>query len=222
MKNRNLTTAGLLLTVLFIISNISVKAQSEFGVKGGFLKSGINDKIESSMFDFGMRSGEVLGLYYKKENILGPIGIQFEFLYQAKGGTYNIQHLSSETDENGFYYSTDYGYQNPNQGYWLKKPQRYHYFSVPVLFTFSPLKVLDIYAGPEFNYMFANSSAEYTEWTPNRFAIGYSAGAALKIDTFTKLDIRYSRDITPVADFGDTDIKNYSWAFTVQRAIFRK
>lgn len=70
--------------------------------------------------------------------------------------------------------------------------------------------------------MFANSSTKFTEWDSNRFSFGFATGAALKIDKDTKLDIRYSHDISRVADFGDTDIKNYGWAFTVQRTLFRK
>ncbi|MCG6186485.1 outer membrane beta-barrel protein [Maribellus maritimus] len=216
----NLLITILVATGIFCFS--PAQSQNEFGVKGGAIKSGINDKIQSSLFDFGTRSGEVLGIYYKKENIWGLIGIQTEFLYQAKGGTYNIRYLPSEPNETASFYSSDYGYENPDRNYWLKKPQRYHYFSIPILASLSPLKILDVYAGPELNYMFANSSTDYTEWKPNRMGIGLAAGVALKIDTNTKLDIRYSRDLTRVADFGDTDIKNYSWAFTVQRAIFKK
>ena len=209
---------------LFVLLNLSVntlKAQSEFGIKGGVNTSGLNDKISSTVFDFQKRSGATFGVYYKKHDLAGPLGLQVELLYQQKGGNYFIQHFESTESGEGAY-TGYYGYDNPYTGYWSRRSQRYHYVTLPVLLTVSPIKFLDIYAGGEMGYLLAKSGSPYTGWTTNRFAAGIAAGAALKIDKNTKLDIRYSRDLTRVADFGDTDIKNYGLAFTVQRSLFIK
>ncbi len=218
-KLQFISALPLFFLLAFSVNNL--KAQSEFGIKGGVNYFGLNDKISSSVFDFEMRSGATFGVFYKQHHLLGPVGLQVELLYQQKGGNYYIQHFDYPESGEGVYLGY-YGYENPYRGYWIRKPQRYHYFTLPVLLTVSPVKFLDIYAGPEIGYLFANSSAPYTEWKPSRFSAGLAAGAALKIDKNTKLDIRYSRDLTRIADFGDTDIKNYGWAFTVQRTLFRK
>ena len=214
MQKKIYTKAGILLFSLLFAFNENIYAQSEIGVKGGATYFGLNNKINSTVFDFEMRSGLQFGIYYKMHNLLGPIGLQTEFLFQQKGGNFYIrQH------ENGY---PEFGYDNPGSGYWIRRPQRYNYFSIPILLTVTPLKFLDIYAGPEIGYLF-DSNAKPTDWETNRFSAGVSAGAAFKIDKNTKLDIRYSKDLTRIADFGDTDIKNYGWAFTIQRALlFRK
>ncbi len=82
---------------------------------------------------------------------------------------------------------------------------------MPLLLSFSPLKFLDIY-GPELGYMIGNTSAKYTGWESNKFSPLVLLLVGLKIDQNTNLNIRYSNDLTRVADFGDTDIKNYGWS----------
>ena len=222
MKNQNLSLfSALPLFILLNFSGNALKAQSEFGIKGGVNYFGLNDKISSTVFDFQKRSGATFGVYYKKHDLAGPLGLQVELLYQQKGGHYFIQHFDTSESEEGAY-TGYYGYDNPYTGYWSRRSQRYHYVTLPVLLTVSPLKFLDIYAGGEMGYLFARSGSPYTGWTTNRFTTGIAAGTALKIDPHTKLDIRYSRDVTRVADFGDSDIKNYGWAFTVQRSLFSK
>lgn len=209
---------------LFLVAIISVKtlqAQSEFGLKGGALYTGINKNIQSNVFDYEMRGGVTFGAFYKIHNLLGPIGLQAELLYQYKGGNLYIEQICT-ADANNDGFPDYYGYYDKYSRPWLRKPALYHYLTLPVLITWSPVKFMDIYAGPEIGYMIANSSKGYPAWEPNRFSAGISAGVAFKIDENTKLDVRYSNDLTKLQDFGDTDIKNYGWAFTVQRTLFRK
>ena len=79
----------------------SVKAQSEFGVKGGALYTGLKLGEESTMFDFQNSSGFSLGAFYTKNNLIGPIGLQMELLYQMKGANIYIQQPSLPTPGNG-------------------------------------------------------------------------------------------------------------------------
>jgi len=223
MQKKIYTTAGILFFSLLFAFNTNIYAQSEIGVKGGSTYFGFNKDISSVVYDFEMRSGIALGAYYKKKNLLGPIDLQIELLYQQKGGNYFIKTFPGENG--GEYYNQPgyYGYTDKWAGYWMRKSQRFHYFSLPVLLSFSPVKFLDIYAGPEIGYLFSNSGSPHLGWEPTRFSAGLTGGAAFKIDKYTKLDIRYSNDLTRIADFGDTDIKNYGWVFTIQRALlFRK
>lgn len=189
-------------------------AQSEFGVIGGVNVTGINKDYSGLAFDFETRTGGILGVYYKKYGLIGPVAFQGELLYQQKGGIFKFNHVCDD----GY----NYGYVEEENRTWLIKNQRYHYLTMPLLLSFSPTKFLDIYAGPELGYMIGNTSAKYTGWESNKFSAGITAGVGLKIDQNTNLNIRYSNDLTRVADFGDTDIKNYGWSFTIQRALFKK
>lgn len=222
MKNQKNQISVLLLLCIFASYPCKLlKAQTEFGVKGGALYTGINKDIQSLVFDFDMRGGVTFGAFYKVHNLLGPVGLQAELLYQLKGGNFYIEHTSNE-DLNNDGIPDNWGYFDVYNRYWMRKPQIYHYLSLPLLLTWSPVEFMDIYAGPEIGYMIANSSKGFQMWEPEKFSCGISAGVALKIDENTKLDIRYSNDLTKLHDFGDTDIKNYGWAFTVQRTLFRK
>lgn len=223
MQNKIYTATGILLLISLLVLSKNGYAQSELGIKGGATYFGLNKDISSVAFDFEMRSGITLGAYYKKKNLLDPLDLQVELLYQQKGGNYFIKSFPGENG--GEYYNQPgyYGYTDKWSGYWMRKSQRFHYFSLPVLLSFSPVKFLDVYAGPEIGYLFANSGSPHLGWDPTRFSFGLTGGVAFKIDKYTKLDVRYSTDLTRIADFGDTDIKNYGWQFTVKRALlFRK
>jgi len=222
MKYQNIHNYAIaFLFLATIIPTNHSKAQSEFGLKGGALYTGINKNIQSNIFDYEMRGGVTFGAFYKLHNLLGPIGLQTELLYQFKGGNLYIEQICTD-DANNDGFPDYYGYYDKYSRPWLRKPALYHYLTLPILITWSPVKFMDIYAGPEIGYMIANSSKGYPAWEPNRFSAGISAGVAFKIDENTKLDIRYSNDLTKLHDFGDTDIKNYGWALTVQRSLFRK
>ena len=161
MKYQNIRSYVAVIILLFAISPVnSLKAQSEFGLKGGALYTGINKNIQSHVFDYEMRGGVTFGAFYKLHNLLGPIGLQAELLYQFKGGNLYIeQTCNADSNNDGF--PDYYGYYDKYSRPWLRKPALYHYLTLPVLITWSPVKFMDIYAGPEIGYMIANSSKGY-------------------------------------------------------------
>jgi len=227
MKNQNLQTL-IVIFVLFlgISSSHTLKAQSEFGIKGGALYSGFKPTHYFNSLNFDTHSGFELGLFYRMPKILGPIGFQTEFLYQLKGAHVNV-------------FTSDYGYGSPyanggnvsntgGYGYygdnssWVMDKQKYHYFTIPVLLTVSPLKFFDIYGGVEFGYMFAESKDRLRYIENNKFSTGLALGAALKLGDNTKLDFRYSSDLTPFFEVGDAKLKSRSFSVSVQQTLFRK
>lgn len=221
MKNKNLTIR-ILISFFFLLLIVNTSnAQTEFGVKGGVLFSGINKKINSTVFDFEKRTGYAAGFFLKKANMLGPIGLQAELLYQLKGGDYYImQHSTGTYGSSGGYYG-GYGYFDKRSVPWLRRYEKYHYLSLPLLVTFSPLGFLDVYAGPEAGYMISHSKYSLLGNDFNNFSAGLTAGFAVKISDNTKLDMRYSEDFTPIVNMGDSDIKNYSFTVGLQKTLFR-
>jgi hypothetical protein len=220
MKNQNIQSYAIALLFLTIITVNSLKAQSEFGVKGGALYSGFKPIHNFNSLSFDYHSGFELGFFYKIPELLGPIGFQTEFLYQLKGARINIF-----TSDSGYGYNP-YGYGGYTGGYGYGYPslmtskQKYHYFTIPVLLTVSPFKFLEVYGGAEIGYMFASSKERFME--QNKFRAGLAFGANLKLGDNTRLDFRYSPDITSLVDFGDEKLKSRSFSFSVQQTIFRK
>jgi hypothetical protein len=218
MKNKNLKIKIFLMGCCAIFGFESLRAQTEFGVKGGALYSGFRDDYPGMTFDFERKSGFLMGVYFKKHNLLGPVGLQTEFLYQLKGAnTYILYH----DDENSGGYP-GFGYFDKSSAPWLRDTENYHYLSVPVLLTFSPLKFLNIYAGPELGYLLSFSKNRRVTGDLNRFSAGLATGLALKLGENTKLDFRFSSDFTTVYDMGSTNLKNQTYSFSVQQALFRK
>ncbi|WP_372949868.1 outer membrane beta-barrel protein [Mariniphaga sp.] len=218
MKNKNLKIKLVLFFSVLIVSFETLHAQTEFGLKGGALYSGFRDNYKGMTFDFERKSGFLLGVYYKKHNLLGPVGLQTEFLYQLKGvNTYILYH---DSENSGGY--SEFGYFDKSSAPWLRDTENYHYLSVPVLFSVSPLKFLDIYAGPDLGYLLSFSENRRVTGDLNRFSAGLATGLALKLSENTKLDFRFSSDFTTLYDMGSTNLKNQSFSFSVQQALFRK
>ena len=218
MKNKNLKIKLILFLSVLIVSSETLHAQTEFGIKGGALYSGFRDNYQGMTFDFERKSGFLMGVYFKKHNLLGPVGLQTEFLYQLKGAeTYILYHGS---ENSGGYSSV--GYFDKSSVPWLRDTENYHYLSVPVLLSASPLKFLDIYAGPELGYLLSFSKNRQVTGDLNWFSAGLTTGLALKLSENTKLDFRYSSDFTTLYDMGSTNLKNQSFSFSVQQALFRK
>lgn len=217
MKDRNLKIKIFLFGCFVVFSIKSLQAQTEFGIKGGALISGFQDDYQGMVFDFERKSGILMGVYFNKKNFLGPIGLQTEFLYQLKGArTYILYH----NDENSGALP-GFGYFDKSSAPWLRDIEHYHYLSVPVLLTVSPLKFLDIYAGPELGYLLSFSKNRRVTGELNRFSAGLATGLALKLGENTKLDFRYSPDFTTLYDMGSINLKNQTFSFSVQQALFR-
>jgi len=102
MKNQNLQTL-IVIIILFlgISSTQSLKAQSEFGLKGGILFSNIHHSESNSNLEIERKTGLTIGAFYKKQNLLGAIGIQTELLYQQKGANYFIPKPGTDSISDG-------------------------------------------------------------------------------------------------------------------------
>jgi len=218
MKNKNLKIKFILFLSVLIISSEILHAQTEFGIKGGVLYSGFRDNYQGITFDFERKSGFLMGVYFNQKNLIGPIGLQTELLYQLKGA--NTYILYRDSKNSGGY--SDVGYFDKSSAPWLRNTENYHYLSVPVLLTVTPVKFLDIYAGTELGYLLSFSKNRMVTGDLNRFSTGLANGLALKLSENTKLDFRYSFDFTSLYDMGSTNLKNQTISFSVQQALFKK
>ena len=217
-----------------IIPANSLQAQSEFGLKGGALYSGIKLGNENSLFDFQNSSGFSLGAFYRKNNLIGPIGLQMELLYQMKGANIYLQQPYVSIPKYGENHP-GYGYYRKGSYlhtlapvYWDRHQERYHYFSLPILITFQPAKFLDVYSGVELGYMFTKSVV-YTSshnllilGDLNKFSASWIAGAKVRFGDNTKLDFRYSSNLIPLYEMRNTDIKDHSFSISIEQSLWRK
>lgn len=220
MKNKIKPVFIVLVVLLISISTPRfLKAQSEFGVKGGILFSNINASNNNSNVEIGKRDGVVLGAFYKKNNILGPVGFKTELLYQSKGANYFI-----ENTEAPLIYNTDeFGIDNTNSYY--RSEEKLHYLSVPLILEVATTNFLDIYAGPEIGYLVSQQTDRQETDELNRFSAGVVMGATLRLCENTKLDFRYSTDFTAFDKLGknnSVDMKNNGFTITIQQTIFIK
>lgn len=237
MKHQNIHYYAIaFLFLVIILSPNSLKAQSELGVKGGVLYSGLKLSEETSMFDFQNSSGFSLGAFYTKNNLIGPIGLQMELLYQMKGANIYIQQPSIPTPGNGEtqivnwfeYYRRGSFLGTMSPVSWDRHQERYHYFSLPILFTFQPAKFLDVYSGVELGYMFVKTNIYSSKLNhlilgePNRFSASWIAGAKVRLGDKTKLDFRYSGNLVPLYEIRNTDIKDHSFSISIEQSLWRK
>jgi len=239
MKYQNIHNYAIfiLLMVVFIPWK-TTNAQSEFGVKAGPLFSGRRYDYNGSMYKTEAKTGVSAGVFYRINNLLGPVNLQAEFLYQLKGAKTFISYSPSSSGYNPYGYgygagygygyniydgnSAGYGYDN-GSGPWITGNESFHYFNIPLLASVTAFKVIDFYAGPEIGYMFAASDNRRLAWGDvTKFSAGVSTGISLHLGVNTKLDLRYSTDFTTLTDAGTTEFKNQSFAFTVQQTLFRK
>jgi opacity protein-like surface antigen len=210
---------------LFLVAIIpvnSLKAQSEFGVKGGINYFNIIRSGASSNLDLKWKDGLTTGIFYNTGKLWGPLGFQTELLYQMKGADIEIQNLT--------YGYSPYG--EPSTNLTTEIPvssctsERLHYLNLPVLATISTTKFLDFYAGPELGYLIGMNTKRMETDNLNRFSFGASVGAKLKLCTNTSLDFRYSYDFTNYDDAGvsgySDKYKNQGFAITIQQTLFRK
>ena len=230
----NYAIAFLFLVVIF--STKSLNAQSEFGVKGGALYTGLKFSNESSMYDFQNSSGFSLGAFYRKNNLVGPIGLKVELIYQMKGANIYMQRPSIPTlgnDETEIvqwyeYYRRGSFLGTTSPVSWDRHQERYHYFSLPILLTFQPAKFLDVYSGFELGYMFAKTNVYSSKQNhlilgePNRFSASWVAGTAFKLSENTRLDFRYSSNINTLYKMFNSDIKDHSFSISIEQSLWRK
>lgn len=236
MKFQHIFTCALLLLFIAGVPLQSLKAQSEFGLKGGALYSSLKSENLNSLFDLQTSSGFSIGAFYEKQNLLGPFGFQVELLYQLKGTNIFIQHpdltIPGYGENNpgyGFAYYRNGSYLHSLQPLlWDRHQERFHYFLLPILLTFPTTKFLDIYSGFELGYMFANSVVYSSDYNLsvlgdiNKFSASWIAGAKVRLGDNTKLDFRYSSNLVPLYEMGSSSIKNRNFSVSIQQTIFRK
>lgn len=232
MKNQNIYNYAILLFLsIVLIPWKTAQAQPEFGIKGGPLFTGWRYDYNGLMFDTQTKTGISAGVFYRINNLLGPVHLQAEFLYQLKGAKTFISYNPGSLEYNPYgygynpygygVYSGAYGYGS-KYGPWMTGQENYHYFSIPVLASVTVFKVMDIYGGPEIGCMFSHSGNQTLNYGEmKKFSSGISTGLAIHLGVNTKLDLRYSTDFTTVSE-ATTEFRNQSFAFTVQQTLFRK
>ena len=202
-------------------------SQTEYGVKGGPLFTSLRNDLESSSITIDTKIGVSAGVFYRINNLIGPLNLQAEFLYQLKGAkTYIFYNPYSSGYGYGYnpYPYGGYGYNSYNGSAmpWFKGDENFHYFNLPVLASVTLYKLIDVYAGPEIGYKFITSGKNSYILAEKNFAAGISAGIAVNLGQNTKLDLRYSTDFTNLTDMTSTKIKNQAFGFIVQQTLFRK
>ena len=216
MKNYySITLAVLCLSFVSIDSKAQTKA--EFGLKGGILFSNIHANDNNSNFEFEKKDGLTLGLFYKKSDLLGPLGFQTELLYQMKGANIFMEHYEILPDEGQ-------GSQIEKTGAYYRNKEQLHYLTLPLLLTVRTAKFLDFYAGPELGYLLSHKSIRQETGEMNRFSAGVALGATLKLCEKTHLDFRFSTDLTSYDKSfknSSTDLKNYGFGITIQQTLTR-
>lgn len=217
MKNYYSITLAVL-CLLFVSIDSKAQIQAEFGLKGGILFSNIHAIDNNSNIEFEKKDGITLGMFYKKGDLLGPLGFQTELLYQMKGANIFMEHYEILPDEGQ-------GSNIEMTGAYYRDKEQLHYLTLPLLLTVRTTKFLDIYAGPELGYLLSYKSIRQETGEMNRFSAGVAVGATLKICEKTHLDFRFSSDFTSYDKSfknSSTDLKNYGFGITIQQTLTRK
>lgn len=195
-----------------------IPAQSEFGVKGGILFSTINATDNNSNLEIHKHDGVVLGAFYKKQKILGPLGVQTEILYQQKGADFFIE--NTDFNENGYNQDILSMINSPTSFYRVN--EKLHYVSVPLMLDVNTTKFLDIYAGPEIGYLISQKTDREETDELSRFSAGVVMGATLRLCENSHLDFRYSTDFTAFDKLGrgsSVEMKNRGFTITLRQTI---
>lgn len=228
MKNQNIhMIAFLLLLYIGVLAPQSASSQTEYGVKGGPLFASIRNDFENSSYTIDTKIGLSAGVFYRINNLLGPVNLQAEFLYQLKGAETYIFYNPYSGGYGYGYYQYNYGgygynlYDESNLQ-WIKGDESFHYFNLPVLASVTLHKLIDVYAGPEIGYKFITSGNGSYILAEKNFSAGISAGIAVHLGPNTRLDLRYSTDFTNLTDITTSKYKNQSFGFIVQQTLFRK
>ncbi len=217
MKTRNQFLLFIFTSFFFIFSE-RIYAQSDFGLKGGILFSTINAPDNHSNVEFGKRDGVVFGAFYKKQNILGPLGVQTEILYQQKGANIFIENTG--VNESG--YNTDIISLINMPASYYRTSEKLNYLSVPVLLEINAAKFLEVYAGPELGYLLSQKTDRQETDELSRFSAGVVMGATLKLCENSHLDFRYSTDFTSFDNMGKNtgvEMKNQGFTITIRQTI---
>ena len=223
MKKSILIPASfILLFAVSLLNTQSVKAQDEFGLKGGIIYSNIYRSGPKSNVDFDFKDGLSAGIFYKR-NLSGKFGFQSEILYQQKGAEVTITPIDGSLGSGYSPYANEGNSGSVSIPYSTK--EKLHYLSLPLLVSFKPANFLELFAGPEINYLFSMNSNRLKTDNLNRFSPGISAGARFNLGKNTALDFRYSFDLIHYDNMGDSThpakLKTNSFAITLQQSLFK-
>ena len=219
------TLAFLTLSFLFcgIFYSGRLNAQNDLGIIGGLNFNKFHFANNISNVSFEKRDGFTIGVFYRKNNLLGPVGFQTELLYQLKGSNYFIE--VTDTEGNGAYGYSDYFSSRLTPKSYYRDHENLHYLTIPLLLTFKTTKFLDLYAGPEFGYLMDFNSNREKSGEMNRISAGAAFGASVKLCDQLNMDFRYSTDLTSFDKLskGSTiDLKNQGFSVTLRKTLFSK
>ncbi len=222
MTKKHIFAVALAVLMLPLLAQ-TLRAQSEFGVKGGINYFKVIRSGPSSNLEFKWKDGLSTGVFYNSGKLWGPLGIQAELLYQMKGSDILLHDYS---------YGYPYGYTIYESGEIVQakgpsySSDRLHYLNLPILINVSTGKLFDFYAGPELGYLISDKTQRMGTGNLNKFSVGMSAGAKLKLCTNTSLDFRYSYDFSNYDSEGvqsySSNYKNQGFIISIQQTLFRK
>lgn len=222
---KSITLTFLFLSVLFcgVFSSGRLYAQNEIGITGGLNFNKFRSGNNNSNVSFEKRDGFTLGAFYRKNNLLGPVGFQTELLYQLKGSNYFIEVVNTESS--GAYGNPDFFSPGINPKSYYRDHENLHYLTIPLLLTFKTTKFLDFYTGPELGYLVDFKSNREKSGEMNRISAGAVFGASVKLCDQLDLDFRYSTDLTSFDKLskGSTiDLKNQGFSVSLRKTLFSK
>lgn len=223
MKKSILIPVSFILLFVFSLSIAqSATAQDEFGLKGGIIYSNIYRSGPKSNVDFDFKDGLSAGIFYKR-NLSERFGFQSELLYQQKGADVKIEPIDGSLGGGYSPYSGEVNSASVSIPY--STNEKLHYLSLPLLISFKPANFIELFAGPELNYLFSMSSDRLKTDKLNRFSPGISAGAKFKLGKNTALDFRYSFDLNHYDNMGDATypakLKTNSFSVALQQSLFK-
>ncbi len=177
-----------LILSVFLLSVISLKAQSGFGIKAGMNFNSMSDlEVNDIKTSIDRKTGFHAGVLYKI-NLPAGFALQPELLYVQKGGSLNEEPYSTDSSTSTF------------KGGDLKM----HYLQLPVnvqwgidLVLFRPF----IMVSPFLSYQISKSSdIKEIKWSSNELGYGIGLGAGLDVWKF-QVSGKYNWDLGKASEF---------------------
>ncbi|MBR4882412.1 MAG: PorT family protein [Bacteroidales bacterium] len=177
-----------LILSVFLLSAVSMKAQSGFGIKAGMNFNSMSDlEFKDFKRSIDRKTGFHAGILYKWNLPLG-LGIQPELLYVQKGGTIAEIHTESSATSNV--------YASGNI--------KMHSLQLPVniqwglnLVLFKPF----VMVSPYLSYQISNeTNIKGMKWDTEKFGYGVGLGAGLDLWKF-QVSGKYNWDLGKVSEF---------------------
>jgi len=174
---------------ILVFLSVNVTAQKmNFGIKGGINVS--NQEIKGIAAPSGgqVSSNSIIGYYagcFINVKPIRKVGVQPELLLNSVG---------SEQ------YSSMY---------------RYNYLSLPLMFKFYPVNIINVYVGPQFSYFLSENikydylHSPYASSDNRPFETALSFGVGLELPFGLIADVRYTKGLSNTLDPKyNSDIKN--------------